>query len=190
MIASTLDHEIGRAVSGVPDRHRAVPEHSRGVCPLMPSSALMGVGCQRIRRELPIPKMIQEPADRPHRLAVITDQPYPADDAAIPLLDDPHPRLLASCRQQHRQRMRRRMTNGKKSRKIPQQVVQIRTCSAGTPSPRCPAPGSARCAIRMRPTARADAGQRLRRSGSLAAIRAATASCLGLTYRCRVASRL
>src|SRR6266568_5586282 len=83
------------------------------------------------------PKMIQEPADRPHRLAVITDQPYPADDAAIPLLDDPHPRLLASCQQQHGQRMRRRMINGKESRKIPQQVVQIRMSTAPTASS-CP----------------------------------------------------
>ncbi len=33
-------------------------------------------------------------------------------------------------------------------------------------------------------------GQRPRRSGSLEAIRAATAAWLGLTYRCRVASRL
>ncbi len=94
------------------------------------------------------PKMIQEPADRPHRLAVITDQPYPADDAAIPLLDDPHPRLLASCQQQHRQRMRRRTTNGKESRKIPQQVVQIRTSSAGTPSPGPRPRARARCATR------------------------------------------
>jgi len=116
---------------------------------------------QLVRRELPIPKMIQEPADRPHRLAVITDQPYPADDAAIPLLDDPHPRLLASCRQQHRQRMRRRMTNGKESRKIPQQVVQIRMCWGGTPSPRRLAPGCARCAIRPRPARKADRMARL-----------------------------
>jgi hypothetical protein len=51
---------------------------------------VVSVRCQRVRRELPIPKMIQEPADRPHRLTVIADQPYPADDTAIPLLDDPH----------------------------------------------------------------------------------------------------
>src|SRR5262249_38735945 len=91
---------------------------------------VVSVGCQRVRRELPIPKMIQEPADRSHRLAVITDQPYPADDATIPLLDDPHPSLLASCQQQHGQRMRPRMINGKESRKIPQQVVQIRMYTA------------------------------------------------------------
>jgi len=35
--------------------------------------------------------MSQEPASRPHRLARVIDQSYPADDAAVPLLYDPHP---------------------------------------------------------------------------------------------------
>ena len=39
------------------------------------------------------------------------------------------------------------MTNGKESRKIPQQVVQIRMCWADTPSPpRLPAAACGRCA--------------------------------------------
>jgi len=74
---------LRRAAARHPPQERQQSQHVRRP-EVLPVQALtikegeqvlqvVSVGCQRVRRELPIPKMIQEPADRSHRLAVIAD---------------------------------------------------------------------------------------------------------------------
>lgn len=124
------------------------------------------VRAQSVRRELPVPKVIQEPADRPHRLSLIVDRPNPADDPAIPLPDDPHLGLLAlrqqGCGPTYATKTRQRGETPRSS----QANVQIRTCMESTRS-RCRScrAGAGSCATRT-PQATRTTTKRGRRSAS------------------------